>query len=453
MWIERNEEKHKFIKIITNLKHQVLILQGARQVGKTSFVLQALQELNDYPKIYLNLLYQEGMTLAGQTYHGRGLFGSSPTGEEFIKNLQSLVGPFEKLSRPVLIFLDEVDRYPLVLESVQSLAEFSDHLKIIMTGSNLENIRVDNAATGRKKYFDLYPITFFEFLRASAQTSLISAYKSFSIKNPPTQWQHEKIKSLFQDYLRLGGLPRLVSKYFDPDSETQEVPDMIRDLVVSIEENVKTVLGEKEKLYEYEDILRQLALLSQNTLKWSRLQVQHAGRADAKRLVFKTVGARVAHKIRLFADEKDMSKFILFDCGVLNYLLNGSDLLKSKIMGKNLSILLETFVGNELIAHLPSRDELLYWKSGNQAEVEFFLKSPRCVGIDVKTSSGHNRSLDSLAIFTPEVECLVKIGAAMLSYDPKYLAKLPNHPGQRPVPFLELPHYLTARLFDFLGEI
>src|SRR3989338_7282142 len=113
-----------------------------------------------------------------------------------------------------------------------------------------------------------------------------------------------------------------------------------------------------------------MAHLSMNTLKFVHLQVQHAGRSEAKRLVYKTVGARVAHKIRLFESESDLSKYILFDCGIANYLLSGSDLLGSSVSEGNLAILAETYAGTELLAQMTTRDDLFYWKSGNRAEVE-----------------------------------------------------------------------------------
>src|SRR3989338_6467596 len=104
MWIERSNKKSEFIQSVKSLKRQVLVLRGARQVGKTSFI----------------------------------------------------AGSIGKIKREVIVFLDEADKYPLSLELIQNLAGLSDKLKVIYTGSNLENILLKNAATGRKRYFDLY---------------------------------------------------------------------------------------------------------------------------------------------------------------------------------------------------------------------------------------------------------------------------------------------------------
>lgn len=432
---------------------QVLVVRGARQVGKTSFILNALAGLTDRPQLKLNLFYPSSFRLNGIDYLGRDFFGKSPAGDEFLKNIERTLGPAGALDKPAIIYIDEADRHPIVMESIQALAEASPRLKFILTGSNLENIPIDNAATGRKKYFDLYPVTFQEFLTAGPDRPLLDYYRSVSLKETShSAFYHRRLSETFETYLRLGGLPKILDAFLDPRSTPQPIPELIKDLAVTIEENVKTVLGPKARLYEYEDVLRKLAILSVNTLKFSRLQVNHAGRIEAKRLVMKTVGARVAHKIRLYELESDLSKYILFDCGLVNYLLNGSDLLGSVMSPNHRAVQLETFVGQELIAGLVSRDDLFYWKSGNKGEVEFLLRSPFFAGMDVKTRGSDPKSLNSLALMEPEVQCLIQISDREPRVDRDHKARLPHQEGERRVPLLTIPHYLTARAMELMDE-
>lgn len=452
MWIERPSKKDNFIKSLLHLDRQVLLVQGARQVGKTSFTMRILHELSDHPQIKLNLYYPTSFRLGGVDYYGRDFFGDSPTGEIFLKNIETELGGLKNLKKPALIFVDEADQYAIALEAIQTLAEFSRQLKFVFTGSNLENIQLKNAATGRKKYFDLYPITFKEFLNAAGLVKLSSYFENLSFdKQMHSAFYHDKLMEQFQLYLRLGGMPRIVDAYLDPASIQQPISEIIKDLAVTIEENVKTVLGQTAKLYEYEDILRKLAYLSMNTLKYTHLQVQHAGRSEAKKLVAKTVGARVAHKIRLYESGSDLSKYILFDCGLVHYLLNGADLLKTTISDRARAILCETFVGNELIAGMITRDDLFYWKSANKAEVEFFLKSPQMMGIDVKVRAGDHKSLNSLALLESDTTLLVKVSEDMPIFYKNYGASLPNHPGRRIIPMMQIPHYLVGRLPELVS--
>jgi len=451
MWIERIHKKAIFINDLIALEKQVLVVRGARQVGKTSFILNALKSLSNYPVIKLNLLYPGSFNMGGEEYLGRDFVGRSETGEEFLKNIHSRTGGYSS-EKPTIIFVDEVDRYPLVLEFIQTLAQFSEKMKFVLTGSNLENIVVKNAATGRKKNFDLFPVTFGEFVSALAGKEFADYLNGISLKSRVTEYYHKKLNEFFSVYLRIGGMPRIVDAYVSGDVSIKSIPDLIKDLAVSIEENVKTVLGEKTRLYEYEDILRKMAFLSMNTLKFSHLQVQHAGRSEAKKLVAKTVGARVGHKIRLFDVEKDLSKYILFDCGIVNYLLNGADVLNVRLVERNEAILFETFVGTEIIAELVTREDLYYWKSENRAEVEFMLKSP-FVGIDVKTRKGDNKSLNSFALAEKDAEYIVKICDAIPGVDEEYKAALPTERKKRNIPLIQIPHYLSGRLKELLKEL
>lgn len=454
MWIGRKNKKSKFINDLTGLSRQVLIVRGARQVGKTSFILDALKDLADIPQLRLNFLYPSSFKLNGVDYLGRDFFGRSESGEEFLKNISAKIGNFETMTKPVIVFVDEVDRYPKILESIQTLAEFSDKIKFVLTGSNLENIPVENAATGRKKNFDLFPITFREFVNAGGHLELDTYLEALSLenKNFGTEFYHKQLNELLQVYIRIGGMPKVVDAYLSSTNTRNQLPEIVKDLAVSIEENVKTVLGEKSKLYEYEDVLRQMAHLSMNTLKFSHLQVQHAGRSEAKKLVIKTVGARVSHKIRLFESERDLSKYIIFDCGILNYLLNGSDVLNTRINERDMAILLETFVGIELIAAMVTRDDLFYWKSENRAELEYLVRSP-FAGVDVKTSKGDNKSLNSFAILEPDADFLVKVCDSPLSINPSHESRLPNVSQTRSACFVTVPHYLAGRLVDLLKSV
>ncbi|MBI2336579.1 MAG: ATP-binding protein [Deltaproteobacteria bacterium] len=449
MWISRNDKKSSFINILNSLKGQVLIVRGARQVGKTSFVLNILDGLKEYPQVSINCLYATSRKILGRNYLGRDFLGASPDGTDLLKNLEQLFSQTPNNHKPVLVFIDEVDRHPKILEAIQLLAEFSPDIKFILTGSNLENITVKNAATGRKHFFDLYPISFLDFLNASGSEQEKAYLHSLTFGgNQQTDFFHNKLMELVKTYVRLGGMPTIIAAYLE--ERLKEIPEIVKDLTFSIEENVKAVLGEKSKLYEYEDVLRKLAILSLNTLKYTNLQVQHAGQAEAKRLVNKTVGARVAHKIRLLRTERDLSKYILFDSGIANYLLNGSDLLNYRIHPEHLAIMLETFVGNEIISQLVTRDDLFYWKSGNRAGLEFVVRSPKFSGIDVKSSTGKNFSLMSFAILETQADLLIKVGATKMFYHSDYQASLPNDPRKRQISFLQIPHYLVCRLIEFL---
>lgn len=451
MWIERHNKKSQFLQTVISLKSQVLLVRGARQVGKTSFILNALQNLKDNPQIRVNLASKGKTTIDGAEYFGRDYFGYDAEASQLLHNITLIFGDFKKVVNPIIVFIDEADRHPISLEAVQTLAGLSDKIKVIYTGSNLENISVKNAATGRKSYFDLYPVTFREFLKAYSKDEELKYLEQISLKEKKySEMYHNELTKLFDVYFRLGGMPKVLDTFLEPAISSQSIPQLISDLVHTIEENVKIVLDEKYQLYEYEDVLRKLALLSMDTLKFSRLQVQHARRAEVKKLVNKTVGARVAHKIRLYESGTDLSKYMFFDCGVLNYLLNGSDLLNQKIADTHMAIQYETIVASELIVALVSRDDLFYWKSKRGAQVEFMLRTPSLIAIDVKSTRGDVKSLDSCAVYEKDLQYIVKVSKEMPTVNVGHVAKIANMDLSRKIPLITIPHYLSGRLLELM---
>jgi hypothetical protein len=77
MWIDRIAKKANFIKEFLTLNGQVLVVRGARQVGKTSFILNALEGLKDHPQLKLNLLYPSSFKIGGIDNLGRDFLGRS----------------------------------------------------------------------------------------------------------------------------------------------------------------------------------------------------------------------------------------------------------------------------------------------------------------------------------------------------------------------------------------
>ncbi len=429
-------------------------MRGARQVGKTSFVLNALKELEEFPQIRVNLASNRKTTIDGVEYFGRDFFGAGEDAGQFINNIGLLVGNLSKLSKPVVVFIDEADRHPASLEAIQIVAGLSDRLKVVYTGSNLENIMVKNAATGRKQFFDLYPVTFFDFLKAYSKDDVLAYWSGVSLNDKGhSEMFHNELNGLFDLYLRLGGMPKILDSFIDRRPGMQQISGIISNLVETIEDNIKMVLGEKAKLYEYEDVLRRIAILSTETLKFSKLQVRHVNRGEAKKIVNKTAGGRVVHKVRLYESGVDLSKYILFDVGVLNYLLNGSDLVHQQITETHLACQYETVVGTEIISSLPTRDDIYYWKSQRGSQVEFMLKSPALIAIDVKTTRGDTRSLDSCAVFEKDVDYLVKSSREPGRFDVEHTARIPALGLSRKVPLVVVPHYLSSRLLELIGEL
>ena len=117
-----------------------------------------------------------------------------------------------------------------------------------------------------------------------------------------------------------------------------------------------------------------------------------------------------------------------------------------------MAIQYETAVGNEIIAGLTKRDDIFYWKSKRGAQVEYVLRSPFFVALDVKSTRGDTRSLESCAVFEKDLEYIVKVSKEQLSFDKNFKAGVPTLGLSRKIPFITIPHYLSCRLLEILKE-
>lgn len=172
------------------------VITGMRQVGKT-FLLQHLFSLiASENKIFLDFENPLNRKIFEEEDYDAVWNNLKPLG---ITNTQK-----------AYIFLDEVQH----LKSIGSVAKYlSDHwdVKFFLTGSSsyyLKNL-FPESMSGRKLIFEVYPLTFHEFLlfKGVARTSATSFADKAKYKN---QISHQKLLPYYLEYLEYGGFPKIV---------------------------------------------------------------------------------------------------------------------------------------------------------------------------------------------------------------------------------------------------
>ena len=136
-----------------------LILQGARQVGKTYSVLEFAK--NNYDNVaYINFEFDE---------NAKSLFESGLEPTKLISRLQAFTRQTITKER-TLIFFDEVQLCPQALTSLKYFCEFATEYHVIAAGSLL-GVAVsrerNSFPVGKIDRLTLYPMDFEEFLFAA----------------------------------------------------------------------------------------------------------------------------------------------------------------------------------------------------------------------------------------------------------------------------------------------
>ena len=182
---------------------KVLILRGARQVGKTS-VVRKFGEENFEQLVEINLEQKEQR----EWFDGvQSVTDFSTRVELFLKK--------RLIDRQTLLFIDEVQESPNILELLRFFAEHRPGLHVIVAGSLLEAKMEGkwSVPVGRVEYMYLYPLTFFEYLTARGESPWRNYAETLKIG------EHiiggETLKKLFLEYMLVGGLPEAVAGSVD----------------------------------------------------------------------------------------------------------------------------------------------------------------------------------------------------------------------------------------------
>ena len=202
--------KRKIVKDLIQWKdsknRKPLILQGARQVGKTYSVLKFGKE---YYKntVYLNFENNKDLN---------NIFERDLDTERIIKEL-SIISGQSILKNDTLLFFDEIQSCERALTSLKYFNENANEYHIIAAGSLL------GVAVNREKYSfpvgkvdlkTLYPLDFEEYLITLGEEKLISSIKE-CFNNDMECSLHNKALDLYRSYLVIGGMPAVVKEYLE----------------------------------------------------------------------------------------------------------------------------------------------------------------------------------------------------------------------------------------------
>ena len=204
-----------------NKRRKPLVLNGARQVGKT-WLLQHFAETNYETQVYINFDNNERAQAILQNYTDI---------DGVVKNLETLSGTKINADSTLIIF-DEIQQCPAALTSLKYFCEQRPELHVAAAGSLL-GLTVHYGTgfpVGKVNFLNLYPLTFCEFLTAIGKQNfreLIDTqdYESMKVFAPD-------LISLLKTYFLVGGMPEAVASFAD-DGNFQEVRQVQNEILNS----------------------------------------------------------------------------------------------------------------------------------------------------------------------------------------------------------------------------
>lgn len=198
-----------------------LLIEGARQIGKTFSIRQFGKKFKTY--IEINFIEQP---------EAISLFKDLSNTKDLLARL-SLFTKQKLIKRDTLIFFDEVQICPEIITYIKFLVDEGSY-NYILSGSLLE-IEINDLRSVPVGYLTIkrmFPLTFREFaLNLGLNSSILENLEtSFKEKKPVDDFIHKKMMELSRVYLVVGGMPAAVNRYIETNN-LNEVIDIQNQIV------------------------------------------------------------------------------------------------------------------------------------------------------------------------------------------------------------------------------
>lgn len=183
-----------------------LLLQGARQVGKTYTAL-GFGRREFANTVYLNF---EG------TQYLKDIFEPDLEPHRIIRAIEAHTGQ-TILPEKTLIIFDEIQAAEPALTSLKYFCEAAPEYCIIAAGSLLGvalNRNKYSFPVGKVDMMTMYPLDFEEFLHAIGAKKIADMIRNHAASNTPMPL-HQQALEYYRQYLVVGGMPRAVREYIE----------------------------------------------------------------------------------------------------------------------------------------------------------------------------------------------------------------------------------------------
>lgn len=390
-----------------------LILQGARQVGKT-WLMKEFGKQEFEQVVYLN--FESSSRL-------KNLFISDFDIDRILTSIEIETDISIKAETTLLIF-DEIQEAEKGLTALKYFYENAPHLYIIAAGSLLGvSIQKNNSfPVGKVDFMKLHPMSFAEFLENIGEQKLAEQLHK-------QNWQiistfHEKLIEKLRLYYFIGGMPEAVLSYIENKNL-----DTVREI------QKKIIFGYENDFAKYapNEIVPKIKLiwnallsqLSKENRKFIYGQIKKGARAnDFEAAINWLTDAGLLLKVcridkptlplNAYIDY-DAFKLFMLDIGLLNSI---ADLDKKILLEKN-NILTEfkgALTEQYVCQQLKIKSQVYYWTASNAtAEIDFIIqRQSNAIPIEVKAEE--NLKSKSLKVFVEKFQNNHAIRTSMSQY-------------------------------------
>ncbi|MDD4189981.1 MAG: AAA family ATPase [Mangrovibacterium sp.] len=389
-----------------DVNRKVLLLRGARQVGKSS----AVRHLAKSFQYFVEINFEDTEEQVNHLF----LPGVSP--QEICMKLSALV-QIPIVPGKTLLFLDEIQAYIPAISKLRFFYENYPELHVIAAGSLLEFAieEIPSFGVGRITSLFMYPFSFEEFLRASGNETWVHAYREAVPQKSLFGALHTQIVKQLNIFFLIGGMPEVVAEYVQ-NKDLLRCQAILNSLLVSFRSDFAKYKS-RMPATRVNEVFESVAHQAQGKFVYERASTQ-ASNVQVKQALDLLIQAGLvypvthtgANGIPLGAESNPkFQRMLLFDTGLFQRILDldvSSILLADNFKAINRGALAELFVGLELIKGSSCYNpvSLYCWqreKRQGSAQIDFVIqRNEQIVPIEVK--AGTQGAMQSLRWFMKE---------------------------------------------------
>ena len=407
--------------------HKPLIINGARQIGKTMSV-------RAFGKAHYESVVEMNFVLETQY---RSIFDNGYEVNTILKNISILNPSVKLLPGKTLLFFDELQKCPACATSLKSFCQ-DGRYDVICSGSlmGIYYEEIESNAVGFKEDYQMHSLDFEEFLWAKgySEGQVDDLYRHMETLTPFSQLELDTLMGHFKDYMSIGGMPEVVAMFvrnghfggtlklmrqllkdYEEDI-TKYAKNTDKAKILAVYNHITTFLGKENKKYQITKVARGARSREYiGSVEWLR-------EAGVVNVCYCLSNAELPLKGNY---EANMYKLYYHDTGLLIASLDEEaqqDLRENRNFGTYKGAIYENIVGEMLIKS--GYEQLYYYINDSPAlEMDFFVRdADSLIPIEVKAKDSATPSLNHLIDWKsyPDVKYGIKLGYKNIGWNGKF---------------------------------
>lgn len=385
--------KSKIENFLKQSPNKILLVEGARQIGKTYIIRNIGNEM--FPN-FIEINMAEDKIKNREFENVRSV-------EDFYLKVSSFAGEKMKNREDTLIFIDEIQEYPELITLLKFLNDDGKY-RYIASGSllGITLAKISSIPIGTIEIMKMYPLDLEEFMIANGFGDIYIQHIKENFKNRKSldEKEHNKIMDIFKKYLLVGGMPDAVNSFVENNNIKE---------VRTIHENIINLYKIDCSKYDIENklkIQRIYELIPSNMEnKKKRVTLKNIENkkgktnSDYQDEFEYLISSGIAIGINAISEPrfpliqstmKTLIKLYMNDVGLLTNILYRENIkpILDDIESINLGSVYETFAATELKAH---KGNIYYYDNKKNGEVDYLVDDYENLSVlPIEIKSGKN---------------------------------------------------------------